>query len=242
MSNIIFTPTYTQLSVKMPTFDFFIPRDNFYINTYGVSVMDITKSSTKLADGEISILNRNNKIIYFDSLSVTGVTIKKDSKTPRSSIIINKTKITETENKLVEEFTVTFKGTKIGLLLLQRDLLFKDGSNRVLYPFQSTKIQASYVVLNVNRVGIQYFGQSNTNPERKVGTLDINLSFNVRTNTTNTILISEPITLSVNLVNTGLEPQTFTETIEYNTGETIIDITVSDIPTTSQDQSITITT
>jgi len=238
-----FSLSYTQKTVKMPTFDFFIPKDNFFINAHGVSVTDITKSSTELSNGEISILNRSNNLIYFNSLLVSSITVKKDTKTPRILFRVNKTKTLTTGNYILDEYTIRFRNRSIGLFLLKREANFYDGSNTVLYPFQSTKIQAAYIVLNPSQIGIQYFGKSNTNPDRLIGTLDINLTVNMLNNLSGDIIISEPITISINLINTGFKPQSgINQSIDYNVGDGFINIDVLDTSTTADGQSITLRT
>jgi hypothetical protein len=88
-------------------------------------------------------------------------------------------------------------------LILNTQINYKNGSNAVLYPYQSYKVGAQYIVKNVNNLNYQYYGKTKLAPNKKNGIIDINCKINVYTDSGLATLISNDLTLSVNLINTS---------------------------------------
>jgi hypothetical protein len=76
----------------------------------------------------------------------------------------------------------------------------------IINPFQSVEFAASYEVLNVNKLVIQYYGKSSINQYKNKGTIDINLNIKCYGDQALTKIINEPLTITVNTVNTGYTP------------------------------------
>lgn len=196
---------YTKKLAKQPVFDFMIQDSDFYINTHGVSVTELGKSTTSLSNGMFYILNRTSKSFVFNSLDLTSIRFRNESAIPASTLKTNffKTTYNTTLTERYDTYNVLFRSKIIGELTIFRKTKYDNGLNFILNPFQSIEFGATYSVKNLNLLDIQYYGLSNINPNRRVGTIDIGLTIKSFTDLAMTNAVYEPITLTVNLVNTG---------------------------------------
>lgn len=209
MSNALQTVYYTKKLAKQPVLDFLIKQNDFYINTHGVSVSDITRSYTSRANGLFYVLNKENKPIYFNRITPVSVRFRNESAIPanRLSFVFLKTELNSDETMIFDSYNVKFRSKIIGTFTISRPVKYTNGNNEILTPFQSIEFAATYTVNNVNMLDTQYYGASNINPNRKVGTIDINLNIRCYSDKELTNIITDTLTLTVNLVNTGYVPQ-----------------------------------
>jgi hypothetical protein len=199
---------YTKKLAKQPVFDFMIQHDDFYINTHGVSVTELSKSYTSLSNGLFYILNKTNQPFVFDSLTVNSVKFRNESAIPANTLKINFFETTYNTSKThkYDTYNVLFRSQVIGQLTLSRKVKYDNNLNFVLNPFQSIEFGATYLVKNLNMLDVQYYGASNINQDNKKGTIDITLIIRSYSDLAMTNVVYESITLSVNLVDTGYVP------------------------------------
>lgn len=201
---------YTKKLAKQPVFDFMIQRDDFYINTHGVSVTELAKSYTPLSSGLFHILNKTNQPFVFNSINVSSIKFRNESAIPASTLKISflETTYNTTLTQRYDAYNVLFRSKIIGKLTLSRKTKYDNNSNFVLNPFSSIEFGATYLVLNLNQLDVQYYGSSNINPDSKKGTIDIVLTIKTFTDLAMTNAVYESVMLTVNLVNTGYVPAT----------------------------------
>lgn len=198
------TATYIRVVDTQPTFNFMVNQSDFYINTHGLSVTDSTKSASPNTNNFVYVMNQQQNPVYVSGVSISSIVFRQ-SKVQLSSILnlsITPTTVTYDDNYEYHNYNVYYRGNLIGILVLNIDLNYKNGSNTVLYPFQSYRIGAQYTVQNVNNLNVQYFGASKLTPDATNGIIDINCSLNVFTDSTMTTLSTTNLVLSLNLIKT----------------------------------------
>lgn len=217
---LIATTAYNKKFAKQPIFDFYIPKyggsasvvgesNDFYLNTHGISVTNLSKSYTSLIDGYFYILNKNNQTIYFDSITLSSAKFRKDPATPNNSLDVklNTTGTTYSVDNSIryDNYIVKFRSKEIGNLTLSSKTAYGNGSLYLVNPFQSLKFGATYAVDNVGLLDSQYYGKSSTNQDKMIGTIDF--TFNVLCWRENSKLtpIKDTITITINLINTYYE-------------------------------------
>jgi hypothetical protein len=208
-SHVYYTPQgvlFRRKLEKQAAFDFLIKKSDFYINTPGFSVTEVDKSFSKYNDGFFYILNKNNKPIYFNGLFVKNIQFRKENIFNNSDLRITSDNTVVSGNFTYENFLITFKNNTIGRLTISRLNNLINGNNIMLNPFQSLEFSATYLVLNLNQLDIHYYGKSNTNLNRKKGTIDITFDIKCFTDKEFTNQLNDTITLTINLVNTGYVP------------------------------------
>lgn len=209
-------PDLGKILIKQPMFDFMIKKDEFYLNRHGVSVTQSEKSFTYANNGYFHILNSNRTPIFFNGIYFSDVSMRKES--AYSNTLIN-CKFKETvfdDNYVYDRYTVLFNGNDVGLLSIRRGLDYENGKNTILYPFQSLRLSATYLVLNLNRLDLHYYGKSNVNPDNTLGTIDFNFNVICFTDKQLTNTTTERITLTVNTINTGYTPLILLPEIDYD--------------------------
>jgi hypothetical protein len=196
---------YTKKLAKQPIFDFMIQDSDFYINTHGVSVTELGKSTTSLSNGLFYILNKTSKSFVFNRLDVTSVRFRNESAIPATTLKISffKTTYNIDLSERYDTYNILFRSKIIGELTINRKTKYDNDVNFTLNPFQSIQFGVTYSVKNLNMLDTQYYGLSNINPNRRMGTIDIGLTIKSFTDLAMTNAVYEPITLTVNLVNTG---------------------------------------
>lgn len=199
------TSFYRRKIAKQPFFDFMIQHDDFYINTHGVSVTDINRAHTKLIDGLFHVLNKNSQPIVYSSLTVSSIRFRNENAIPATTLKISFNKTTYSADNLYrfDTYNVLFRSNIIGILTIRTKTKFENNNNVVLTPFQSIEFGASYAVSNVNLLDVQYYGASNVQPDKRTGTIDINLTIKSFTDLEMTNAVYETMTLTVNVINTG---------------------------------------
>lgn len=203
MANINLFTRYTE---RQPVFDFMIKKDDFYLNTHGVSVTEIGKSSTSLNDGLFYILNKNNNPLYFNGLYLSNVKMRRERGYPGNALRIRLVNTSISGNFLFEVYNVSFRGRLVGELIIRRLSTYQNNRNSLINPFQSIEFSATYRVLNVNNLDDQYYGKSRLNQNKKRGTIDINLTIKCFTDKELTQEAIETLTITINTVNTGIVP------------------------------------
>ena len=188
------TPTISHTFVRridvQPALSFLINKSDFYINTYGISITDDSKSSTTVSDGSFYILNKNTQPVYYGGIQVTGVRFRNENAYPSTNLTIIPTGGTSDSTYSYTNYIISFKGNSIGLLSIYSPINFSMSNGSILQPFQSVEFGATYTVLNVNKLGIQYYGYSKINPNRTYGIIDATFNINTYADKTyNTLLI-----------------------------------------------------
>jgi hypothetical protein len=197
---------FSRKTEKQPVFDFMIKKEEFYINTNGTSVTESNKSYTTFNNGLFYILNKNNKSLYFNGVYFTRATMRKERGYPPNNLRVTLKNTNFSGNFMYENYTVSFRNKEIGELTISRLAIFQNNSNLLLNPFQSIELSATYKVLNLNNLDLQYYGKSRLNQDKKKGTIDFNFNIRCFANKELTQQINETLTFSVNLVNTGYVP------------------------------------
>lgn len=216
MSALVISDLYSRVTEKQPVFDFMIKAQDFYLNTHGVSVTEQGKSYTNYNDGFFYILNRNNIPIYFNGIYFNNARMRRENGYPPATLKVGLGESKNIDGIIYDNYEVKFRGNLIGHLTLSRKEILIDGSNFLLYPFQSAEFSMTYRVINLNRLDLQYYGKSDVNKNNKVGTIDFNFMIKSYTDKNFKNLIEEEITFSVNCVDTGYVP--FSISNESNTG------------------------
>lgn len=206
MGSITYTNLFTRVSEKQPVFDFMIKREDFYINTHGVSITESNKSFTTYNDGLFYILNKNNKPIYFNGIYLVNSRLRKERGFPGNSLRVTLNTTTFSGNFMYENYFLSFRGRQIGQLTISRLRMFENNSNLLLNPFQSIELSATYQALNLNNLDLHYYGKSRLNQDKKKGTIDINFTIRCFADKAFTQQVNETLTISVNVVNTGYVP------------------------------------
>lgn len=187
---------------RQPIFDFKISKEDFYINTHGVSVVENIKSETDINSGNFYFLNRLNKPIYFGELTLKNINMRNETAFLSTSVSHKLTK-TEILNKtLQQEYTIYFRESEVGVLKIIRPIAYDDNSNTTITPFQSIKFTASYSVLNLNRLDLHYYGKSNIKPNKTNGYFDINFDIICYGNQNRSQIINDVLTITVKVINT----------------------------------------
>lgn len=201
------TYSYIRRIDYQPIFKFMIQEPEFYINTYGVSVADGTKSTTLLGDGAFNVLNKNSNPVFFGGAVVSSIRFRNENaySTTQLSIRLSSTVRRDTDYRY-DDYLVTFRGSQIGTLTINTPLKYDTTGTTKLYPFQSVELGATYTVANVNKMGIQYFGFSKINKTRAIGTLDITLNINTLTDDQVKNTLTDTMVISINCINTGYVP------------------------------------
>jgi hypothetical protein len=199
---------YSKKLAKQPVFDFMVQYDDFYINTHGVSVTEYAKSYTPLSSGKFHILNKTNQPFVFNSINVSSIKFRNESAIPASALKISflETVYNKTLTERYDKYNVSFRSKVIGSFTLSRKTKYDNNANFVLNPFSSIEFGATYSVINLNQLDVQYYGASNINPDSKRGTIDIALTIKTFTDLAMTNAVYESVTITVNLVNTGYVP------------------------------------
>lgn len=217
--------------IKMPILDFYIPRNQFYINVPGVSVNEDDKSFTSLSDTSFKVLNKNNTPIYFKGITLASIKFRGEIGIPSRFIQFLQEEVEVEDGYVIYSYALYFRRAKIGLLKLRTNDKYANSNNSLIYPFQSVEFNASYMVENVNHLHLQYFGRSQVRPNKRVGTIDIGLKVTCFTDKTLIKETSDIITICVNAVNTGYIavavqpsvppvylPETFNQSFNNNLG------------------------
>lgn len=169
--------SYVRRIDRQPVFNFRINSSDFYINTYGFSMTEVDKSESLLSDGIFYVLNKNNNPLYFNNIQAASIKFRNENGYPGTSLTLVYSGKTYDDVYRYDNYAVRFKGSDIGLLTVNVPVKYDTNNHTILYPFQSIEMGMTYRVLNVNKVGIQYYGYSKTNPKRTKGIFDI--SFNI---------------------------------------------------------------
>jgi hypothetical protein len=207
MGELVFTNLYNRLTEKQPVFDFMIKKDDFYINTHGVSVTEFDKSFTSYSNGLFYVLNKNNKPIYFNGVYLINARMRKERGYPGNLLRIRLITTTISGNFMYEKYIVSFRGNEIGELTISRLSNYENNSNLIINPFQSLEFSATYKVLNLNKLNVQYYGKSRVNKDLQKGVIDINFSIKCFSDKELTKQINDTITVTINVVNTGYIPE-----------------------------------
>lgn len=224
----------------MPIFDFKISKSGFYINADGVSVTELEKSFTRLADGKFYVLNKNNIPLYFQGLTISSVKFRNETGLLRSDLRVRLLKNETIDNMLYEHYVISFRGSPVGLLILKRKEILANESGVKIYPFTSTEFSASYAALNVNKLKLHYFGKKSVGVDKRVTILDINLNLTTSIDIDNNDKITEPVVLTVKLINTGYVPKKSAVTIGELVGDTLEVGFIDDVTTTLTNETTTI--
>jgi hypothetical protein len=201
-----------RVEYKMPVFNFSVPKINFYINTPGVSVVGPDKYLTNESEGKFSILNPNTSSIYFNNLTYVKAQFRDSRLNARLNTLklrlineYDETDLVGSENiigtKHYQEYQLTNNGKLIGKLTLVIPVGLL-GSNKMLLPLTTLEFSAFYEVLNLNILDTHYYGKTATDPDKRVGAVD--LTFNIKCFTDNTFnnVVNEEVVISVILVKT----------------------------------------
>lgn len=197
--------TYIRKVDVQPTFSFRIEGSDFYLNTHGLSVTDSTKSTSSTDNNFIYIMNKQTTPIYVSGVSLSSLTFRNRNGELNTTLKTTLDSVADDETYQYQTYNVYFRGNLIGKLILSTEIGYKNGSKTVLYPYQSYKIGAQYIVQNVNNLNYQYYGKTKLAPNKKNGIIDINCKINVYTDSGFTTLINSDLTLSVNLINTSTD-------------------------------------
>ncbi len=206
MASITYTNLFTRITEKQPVFDFMIKKDDFYINTHGVSVTEFDKSYTTFNDGLFYVLNKNNKPLYFNGVYLVNARLRKERGFPGNSLRVSLINTSFSGNYMYENYNVSFRGRQIGQLTISRLSIYQNSSNLLINPFQSIEFSATYQVINLNNLDQQYFGKSRLNQNKKKGTIDINFTIRCFADKEFTQQVNDTLTLTINVVNTGYVP------------------------------------
>lgn len=206
MGALVYTDFFTRVTEKQPVFDFLIKNDDFYINTHGVSVTELNKSYTSLSNGEFYVLNKNNKPFYFNGLYLSSVRMRRENGYPAISMVATLVDTRVVGSFIYEDYFLKFRGQNIGKLTISRLNRFANGGNIMITPFQSVKFYATYSVLNVNNLSLQYYGKSNIAQNKNKGTIDVIFNIRCFTDKEYTNQINETLVITINTVNTGFVP------------------------------------
>jgi hypothetical protein len=206
MGAIVYTDLYSRKAEKQPVFDFMIKKSDFYINTHGVSVTELSKSYTSYTDGLFYVLNKNSKPIYFNGLYLSSVRMRRETGYPAISLVVSLNNTRVIGNYTYEDYSLKFRGQQIGELTISRLNKFVNGNNEMLNPFQSIEMSATYAVFNLNKLDIQYFGKSNLNPNRKKGTIDVTFNIKCFADKEYTQQVNDTLVITINTINTGYIP------------------------------------
>jgi hypothetical protein len=206
MASVIYTNLFSRVTEKQPVFDFMIKKDDFYINTHGVSVTEFDKSYSTFNDGLFYVLNKNNKPLYFNGVYLVNARLRKERGFPANSLRVFLTNTSFSGNYMYENYNVSFRGRQIGQLTISRLSTYQNNSNLLINPFQSIEFSATYQVINLNNLDQQYFGKSRLNQNKKKGTIDINFTIRCFADKEFTQQVNDTLTFTINVVNTGYVP------------------------------------
>jgi hypothetical protein len=206
MASVIYTNLFSRVTEKQPVFDFMIKKDDFYINTHGVSVTEFDKSYSTFNDGLFYVLNKNNKPLYFNGVYLVNARLRKERGFPANSLRVFLTNTSFSGNYMYENYNVSFRGRQIGQLTISRLSTYQNNSNLLINPFQSIEFSATYQVINLNNLDQQYFGKSRLNQDKKKGTIDINFTIRCFADKEFTQQVNDTLTFTINVVNTGYVP------------------------------------
>lgn len=227
--------TVTSTDVYEPEFSFYIPNSEFYINTPGVSVSDVTKSVTNFNDGIFYLLNKNNFPIYYNSLDtltpvVSVVTTNNETRKTNSFNPVGKIRASfiESNNKIITvtkdipnittdeiytyvPYTILYKGNRLGQLVLRILSVYYNNPGIAVFPFESVPFAAAYISENVGDLAKLYYGKTIKSPNKNVGTIDFKFNFqyfdtNPLIPETNPTVKYQEVVISLNTVNTGYVP------------------------------------
>ena len=204
-SSLYVSTTYIRRVDVQPTFSFRIEQPDFYINTHGLSVTDSTKSTSPTDNNFIYIMNKQNTPLYISGVSLSSLTFRNRNGELNTTLKTTLDSVVDDETYQYQTYNVYFRGNLIGKLILNTDIAYKNGSKTTLYPYQSYKVGAQYIVQNVNNLNYQYYGKTKLAPNKKNGVIDINCKINMYTDSGFTTLINSDLTLSVNLINTATD-------------------------------------
>jgi hypothetical protein len=180
-----------------------IQNSDFYVNTYGLSVTEQAKSASALNDGLFYILNKNSTNTYFGGVQVVSVKFRSENAYRSTTLKISYSGSTTDDVYRYDNYILYFRGAEIGLLTINTPIKYNPSNNTVLYPFQSIEMGATYTVLNVNKINLQYYGYSKINNTKSRGIIDIALNINTYANSNQTTLLTDTMNISLNLINTG---------------------------------------
>jgi hypothetical protein len=200
---------------NQPEFDFMLSKDEFYINTPGVSVTEPSKSYTTYSEGIFYILNRNTSPIYFGDIQLTSIKFRDENGYPANAISFSFSSDRMVRQIVYSDYDVFFSGNKIGVFTIARNSKYLSKNKSVIYPFQSVEMSAMYRVFNIKNSKIQYFGKSNLNKDKKLGILDLELSITCYSDVNESITINDTMITTLKLVNTGYMPLVLIENIEF---------------------------
>jgi hypothetical protein len=207
---------FTRYTEKQPVFDFMIKKEDFYINTHGVSVTELDKSATIINDGLFYILNKNNKPLYFNGLFLSNVRMRRERGYPGNALRVRLADTSVSGNFLFERYNVIFRGRLVGELTIRRLSTYQNNNNSLINPFQSIEFSATYRVINLNNLNEQYYGKSRLNQNKKKGTIDINFTVKCFTDKELTQDVVETLTITINTVNTGFVPTALQQQPTYS--------------------------
>jgi hypothetical protein len=228
--------TVVQTEINEPVFGFYIPENEFYINIPALSVAINSKSATNFDDCSFSILNKNSVPIYYKDIVLnSGVIRGSYVKSSDRNLIINLNSTTTDDtytyitysvqrNLQLKSFkTATFINSSpnspiIGYLTLRVLNKYYNNTGIIIYPYESVPFSANYIIENVGDLTNQFYGNTNTTPNKKVGTFDFSFLIETYDSDPKNInkipnILQEELVISVNLVNTGYVPPVYNNLI-----------------------------
>lgn len=190
-------------------FNFALDPKTININTYGISVYNDDKSSTKKINGKFNILNRSKEFVYYNSITYKSISLRNNYFYSKKDILVNElpSGVNKDNDYYDYNYEIIFKNNKIGDLTIVVPYKYKNGNNTKMYPFEYLNMFAIYSVYHPentplsNYLSSQYYGQSNIKPNIKKGYIDINFEIKIYTNALLTNFVTDIITITLPLIN-----------------------------------------
>jgi hypothetical protein len=190
-------------------FNFTLDPKTININTYGISVYNVDKSSTKKINGKFNILNRSKEFVYYNSITYKSINLRNNNYYSKKDISVNilPSNMDKDDDSFNYNYEIIFKNNKIGDLTIVVPHKYKNGNNTKMYPFEYLNMFAIYSVYHPENIPLsnylssQYYGQSNIKPNIKKGYIDINFEIKIYTNALLTNFITDIITITLPLIN-----------------------------------------
>jgi hypothetical protein len=200
-----------------PIFSFYIPETEFFVNIPSISITEGNKSISLIQDGKINLINKNNAPVYFKDIYLFNASINNNYLSRDEKILtfqFNNTVEDRDNNNVYLNYYILYKSNKIGIITIRYSLDYYKTS-RIIYPFQSVPFYFYYKIQNLNKLNIQYYGKTNTNPNKKVGLIDFEFMLENYIDNSFTNTIVEPLKVSTYVVNSGYVPPILVTPIDY---------------------------
>lgn len=190
-------------------YNFILDPKTIIINTYGISVYNDDKSSTKKINGKFNILNRSKEFVYYNSITYKSISLRNNYFYSKKDISVNilPSNMDKDDDSFDYNYEIIFKNNKIGDLKILVPPKYINGNNTKMYPFEYLTMFATYSVYHptnrtlVSYLSRQYYGQSNFNPNIKKGYIDVNFEIKFYTDSLFTNFITDTFTISLPLIN-----------------------------------------